>query len=275
MATIALLLLMLSPLSGQSRAGEQCDYGLSTCEAYETADAVFIGKVVRIVPDTFTMRQFEEGYDQTAYVEIEKVYKGYKGRTIVLKQLKHAQKFIYGSTYLFYADFDRSRKHWEVMPCGRTRMAQYAQEDLRFLDKLPTHAGKTRIAGEVVRLYKDPDMGKTLERVAGMRIKIIGKDKEYDVTTDEKGTYELYDVPPGKYLLEPRPPQGLAFSMAIHNGADPVARARSLEIELEEHGCSGATIILEPVKEQIGAGSVRPEPLKKMWRRGAGGSVLR
>lgn len=254
MQIICLLVLALFHHVSTDVKTRDCDYGLSPCEAYASADAVFIGKVTNIDPATFTQRQWEQGYDQTVYIDIEKVYKGYKRRQIVLKQLarKGAETFVYGARYLFYANYDRSGRHWEVEPCGRTRMASYVQDDLGYLDKLPTYARRTRVAGEIVHSYIDPDIGRTMERLSGIRVKIVGGEKEYEAATDEKGIYEVYDLPPGKYSIEPRLPKGLEFHMAIHYGPNARSRVRTLEIELAEGGCSGVTIILASVKEPIG-----------------------
>ena len=44
--------------------------------------------------------------------------------------------------------------------------------------------------------------------VEGKRIKIIGKDKTYEAKTDKDGIFEIYDLPPGKYFVEPEMPAG-------------------------------------------------------------------
>jgi hypothetical protein len=131
-------------------------------------------------------------------------------------------------------------------------MASYVQDDLGYLDKLPTHARRTRVAGEIVHIYSEPDIGKTTRRVSGMKVKIVGEGKEYETITDEKGIYEVYDLPPGKYSVQLKLPKELEFLMAIHYGPDVRSRVKSLEIELADEGCSGMTIILETVNEPIG-----------------------
>jgi hypothetical protein len=59
--------------------GSDCNYNASPCEALANADAVFIGQVTKIAPETISIWQRDADYDQTANVVIEKMYKGLGG----------------------------------------------------------------------------------------------------------------------------------------------------------------------------------------------------
>ena len=242
----AVCLLFISSGSCLAQVSE-CNFNATPCEAYVNADAVFIAKVTRIVPETIAIWQRDKDYDQTATVVVEKTYKGFKRKSLVLHQLgrKNAPKFVLGSRYLFYANFDRVTKKWEVRPCGRTRMANYLQNDLHYLDGLPASANKTRIAGEVIRYETDEDnpQGRT-ERLGGITIRIIGAGKEYKIVTHTTGVYELYGATPGRYIIRPDIPSGLMLLGVIHYGPWDRSKFRSLEIELRERACSGASILL-------------------------------
>lgn len=244
LATVSLLLLWSSSGLGQIT---ECNNGTTPCEAYARADAVFIAKVTRISPETIQIWQRDKDYDQTATLVTEKTFKGIKRNRYVLSQLgrKNAPKFILNSRYLFYANFDRVRKQWEVTECGRTMMAQYAHDDLAYLNGLPEPLNKTRIAGTVTRYDRDDEnpQGQT-QRLAGVRLKIRGAKTEYEVFTDANGVYQLYGAPAGKYLVEPSIPGGLMLFGVIHYGAFDVAKLRSYKIELSEGACSGIDIIL-------------------------------
>ena len=244
LATVSLLLLWSSSGVGQIT---ECNNGTSPCEAYARADAVFIAKVTRISPETIEIWQRDKDYDQTATVLVEKTYKGVKRNRYVLRQLgrKVAPKFVLNSRYLFYANFDRVTKQWEVRQCGRTRMANYVQDDLAYIDSLPESLNKTRIAGTITRYDRDDEnpQGQT-QRLEGVRLKIRGSKQEYEVVTDANGFYQLYGAPAGKYLVEPSIPGGLMLFGVIHYGAFDIARVRSYKIELTEGACSGIDIIL-------------------------------
>lgn len=236
-------------LLGQWAAAQptrSCAYAMSICEAYAAADAVFVGTVTRIVPATFRADQTWADYDQTAYVAVEKVYKGRRRARLVLRQLgrRDAQKFVQNSRYLFYANYDRAAKIWEVRACGSTRMADYAQDDLRFLDALPASAARTRVSGEVMHFVTTEEEQEG-GRLPGVRVRLFGGDgRVYQTTTDAHGVYEFNGLPPGRYLAEVRAPADLVFFAAMHTGRDPLSRARELEFDLAEGGCAGLTILL-------------------------------
>jgi len=244
--TVVLLLMCAAPCLAQL---SECNSNATPCEAYANADAVFVAKVTRIRPETFRMWQTDKDYDQIANLIVEKTYKGIARNSVVLHQLgrKNAPKFIQGSRYLFYANYDRATKKWEVRRCGRTLMAQYAHDDLYYLNGLPASAKKTRIAGEVIRYENDEENPQgTNRRLAGVRIKITGAGEEYEVVTDANGMYEIYGAAAGSYVIQPVIPSGLVLMGVMHYGPFDRSQLRSLKIELKEGACSGATILLTP-----------------------------
>lgn len=246
---ITTLFLLFTAASACLAQTAECNDNPSPCEAYAGADAVFLAKVIKIVPETIQIWQRDKDYDQIANVVVEKTFKGTTGNRLVLHQLgrKNAPKFILGSKYLFYANFDRVTKKWEVRPCGRTRLANYVQDDLHYLNGLPASANKTRIAGEVSRHDTDEDNPQgTNQRLPGIKIKITGAGKEYEVVTDANGVYELYGAAPGKYVIHPEIPSGLVLLLVVHYGPFDLSQVRSLKVELKEGGCSGATILFTP-----------------------------
>lgn len=254
----AALITLLSAHAAAAQPTRTCEYGRSACESYAAADAVFVGTVTRIVPATFRIDQTDSDYDQTAYVAVEKVFKGGRRGRIVLRQLgrRHAMKFVQNSRYLFYANYDRAARIWEVRPCGSTRMVDYAQDDLRFLEALPASAARSRVSGEVVH-FVGPDEPQASSRLPGLRVRLFGGGREYETTTDADGVYEFYGLPPGRYKLEVRIPNGLVFFAALHSGPRPIGRARELEFELQERGCLGLSILLktgETIKPGDGRG---------------------
>lgn len=254
----AILFVLLVPFVARAGADE-CDYVPSQCESYARADAVFVGEVKRIVPEYRMRWQTDADYDQTAYVNVEKTYKGLKGvRRVVLRQLgrRRAQKFINNSRYLFYANYDRARKIWEVRPCGRTRLEDYVQADLRYLGGLPANAGRTRVAGEISSFDPDGTADQDIPRLGGIKLKLTGAGREYALSTDADGAYEIFDLPPGGYTIQLSLPDGLVFYGAMHTGRFPLSRLRSLKFELSEGACAEVNILLRPDKSPAkGAGS--------------------
>jgi hypothetical protein len=99
---------------------------------------------------------------------------------------------------------------------------------VHYLAGLSTSANKTRIAGEVTRYDTDEEnpQGNT-QRLRGIRIKITGAGKEYEVTTGADGFYELYGAPAGKYVLEPVIPYGLVLMATLRYGPLDLSKIRS------------------------------------------------
>jgi hypothetical protein len=219
---------------------------------------VFVGTVTRVVPATIRGDWTDADYDQTAYVAIKRVFKGYKGRSIVLRQLgrRDAQKFVQGAGYLFYANYDRAARSWEVRPCGRTIMSEYAQLDLRYVEGLRELAGRTRVSGRVTRFEGLRGAEETSpEPLPGVRVRLTAGARDYEARTDERGLFEFLDLPPGRYRIEARVPNGLVFFGAIHTGPDPIGRARTTELEVADRGCAEVILLYiddKPLKKEGG-----------------------
>ena len=62
--------------------------------------------------------------------------------------------------------------------------------------------GKTRVSGQYGVFQREGF------DVASNQIVIRGENKSYVTKTDENGIFEIYDLPPGKYFLEPEMPKG-------------------------------------------------------------------
>jgi hypothetical protein len=93
------------------------------------------------------------------------------------------------------------------------------------------------------------------EGLAGVRVRLAGGGREYEARTDERGIFEFLDLPPGRYRVEARVPNGLVFFGAIHTGPDPIGRARTLELELGERGCAEVILLYtddKPLKKEGG-----------------------
>ncbi len=247
MKTIFATVVFVIVCNGVGFAQADCGFGTGPCTAYANADGVFVGRVAKVLQPSLQIWQRDKDYDQIAHVTIEKTYKGSKRTTLVLHQLgrKNAPKFIAGGRYLFYANFDRVTKKWEVRHCGRTRMARYVQNDVRYLDGLPASLTKTRIAGEVVRYENDGEQGPS-PRLAAVRIRIKGEGKEYEAVTDANGIYEFLGIPAGKYVVEPVIPAGLVLMLTLHAGPSALSTPRSLDLELKENRCYDLDLVLTP-----------------------------
>lgn len=107
-----------------------------------------------------------------------------------------------GEEYLFYlASPSENSKMWVGFGCGRSTNIKNAANDLSFLNNINKLRGKTRISGEL------ECWSEGCPSLDGKKIKIIGN-KTYEVKTDKNGFYEIYDLPAGRYLIQPEIPDG-------------------------------------------------------------------
>ena len=141
------------------------------------------------------------------------VEKAYKGDVKVGEQLKFAQgDEILHCTWAFYQDEigeryllylfkpNKASDPWSIGTCNRSRQVEYVKEDLLYLDNIEKRRGRTRISGTM--------NAEGNFNVVGRTIRIIGRHKTYVTTTDKDGVYEIYDLPAGRYVIEPELPFG-------------------------------------------------------------------
>jgi hypothetical protein len=177
-------------------------------QAYEESDVVIIARAVSVekLSDQSERPRLATLVTSTT-MQVEKVFKGNlrAGDKIVFGQgngLRCTWVFYedaIGKEYLFYLNSPaQDEKLWYEYGLGRSHRLQHAADDLLYLNNMDKVRGRTRISGT---LDDDGLAGLSLE---GQPIRIIGKNRTYVARTDKNGVYELYDVPPGRYVLEPQ-----------------------------------------------------------------------
>jgi hypothetical protein len=171
-------------------------------DAYDRSDVVMIVRVLSVE------RVNEEETRSTKFT-VEKVYKGKvrAGDELVFAQGDGANCIMMfsetniGDRFLFYVGLPPSdSKYWFAFVCGRSGALKSATEDLLYLDKLDQVRGKTRVSGKYRAMQG--------LNVANRTIRIVGRDNTYETKTDKDGVFEIYDLPPGEYRLEPEIPAG-------------------------------------------------------------------
>jgi hypothetical protein len=107
-----------------------------------------------------------------------------------------------GQKFLFYLKRFNGSTRWFASDCGRSDRLHHAADDLLYLTNLDKVRNKTRISGKI---RFDYDAG---ESRAGRKIRIVGAKRTQQLKTDENGVYEVYDMPAGRYFVEPEIPKG-------------------------------------------------------------------
>lgn len=173
-------------------------------DAYERADVVITARVVSIEktkdPDPIHLNI------RSATIVVQKVFKGNV-------KLQDAISFVQGNgidclwtfdekmigrEYLLYLNPPDEASDLWFLGQGRSSDLSDAANDLLYLNKVDKVRGKTRVSGTLNDDFP----------VAGKNIRIIGNNKTFQTATDEHGVYEVYGLPPGKYLIAPEMPYG-------------------------------------------------------------------
>ena len=120
-----------------------------------------------------------------------------------------------GREYLLYLNPPDEPSDLWYLGQGRSSELSDAANDLLYINNMDRVRGKTRVSGTL-----DDDFA-----VARTNVRIIGKNKTFQTATDEHGVYEIYGLPPGRYLIAPEMPYGWIID---REGSFPTVSERRL-----------------------------------------------
>ena len=125
--------------------------------------------------------------------------------------------------------------------CGRGVYPR--QEDLYYLNGLPNTLSQTIISGNFFRFEDKPDKNnKRSERLSNSKLTISSKTNSYNLTTDENGNYQIYNLPPDTYSITPETPKGLKIWFLIYYGFENLFdESNSVTVDLKENRCVGVS----------------------------------
>ena len=224
-------------------------------DAYEAADAVLIVRVLSVqnIQGVQPMGPTSQIPARLVTGDVERVY---KGNVKVKEQFKFLQEVWCPSSFyeigvgtdiLLYLKAPKEQNHsWNVSTCGRTKPVLQAAEDLLYLDNMNKLRGKTRVSGNYGAWVKQ-DIN-----IAHRRIRIVdASNKVVETFTDEKGVFEIYDLPPGKYRLEPEIPEGWRI--------DRSSLKHHVSSEVSQDSTKWARFVLNPQKHASVSFAFQPD----------------
>lgn len=244
---LSVLVFTFLSLNSQIVSACTCGGHPSTCSAYSSADAVFIGTVGKVQSSAIVGddgNEYPNG--QAAHIQVEKVFKGLKDTEVIFRTGGSSCDAFYeeGQRWLFYAYYNKEHKSWSIRACDRSTLIENAADDLLYLQGLPGSALKTRISGVLEHFEDDPvKRFSRVKNLIGAKVKIIGEQKTYEVYTDKNGVYEIYGLPPGNYAVEPEVPLGLKIRFPIYFGDVDRSRLGKLQLSLKAKSCSGVNYV--------------------------------
>lgn len=226
--------------TAQAVSACSCGAKPTVLDSYEGSDVVVIARAVAV--EKSVKGEGVHGIRSTEMI-VEKVFKGglKVGDKMTFAQGGGAdciwtfdEKSI-DNQFLFYLHtFTENPGVWIAFTCGRSNLTEYVSDDLLYLENMKKLRGRTRISGTLDFLSESD------QSLAERKIRILGTNKTYEVKTDKHGVYEIYDLPPGKYLVEPEIPAGwrvdsfyLGYS-ASFAGNDRLKSPKQIPIILED-----------------------------------------
>jgi hypothetical protein len=233
MRTIALASGLLCLSFGIPAAACTCVI-VDPASAFNDAKAVFIAEVIEGTDQVSTpgaqgtSQPVEVGEVRLAVTE---VFKGEIGReatvvnsnqtTCALKELRR------GKQYVFYAGGSKGDSKLYSGPCTRTGAldSEEVREDLQFLRSLPPAGSGGALRGSV----RENRRWQGSAPLPGVTVEIQGpQSQQFTATTGPDGRFEVKDLPPGRYRVEPQYPR-------THLG-----ERRFMEVELSDRGGADA-----------------------------------
>ena len=169
----------------------------------------------------------EKGYGYNGYkqatLKVQKVFKGKikVGDTFAFRQggngdcvLVFDENVIGKQMLLYLGKEPKKNELWEIFICSRSQFREAASGDLYYLENMKKYQGKTRVSGTLSKRIRPSFKGEkgSLEFLSGINVNISGEGKNINLKTDKHGVYEIYDLPPGKYIITPDKISGFKFS---------------------------------------------------------------
>jgi hypothetical protein len=222
-----LLLILIHPSAAQATS---CAMP-TPCQAFGPAAVVFIGQVLAGSETKTTML---DGRTSTLCLgvikfSVEEVFKGVATTQLEIRAgfLCSPSSFVLGERYVVYGYDLGSEKAKQFIVGSRTTRLTYADGDLSFLRSLPLAGVGGMLHGSIqVNIGEDEPMP-----LSGLTVDLEGPMGRRQVTTTDKGEFELSGLPPGRYTVTPILPENYVAS----NEYDRVA-----EVDVFDRGCAEA-----------------------------------
>ncbi|HEX7333945.1 MAG TPA: hypothetical protein VF290_20745 [Pyrinomonadaceae bacterium] len=254
--------LLIFLLSMQTAEACSCGGKPTVLEDFNESDVVVVATAVSVekaetekaaAPGEMSDEEDDIHRIKSTSMRVEQVFKGTLkvGEEMIFAQGGGADciwtfnEEVIGEKFLFYLRRFKDSTEWVADSCGRSRHIDYAGDDLLYLTNLNKVRNKTRISGT---LRFDDDGNETL---AGRKIRITGGKRNVELKTDENGVYEVYDLPAGRYFIEPEIPKGWKVNEYLVNhslSVDRNAKGGSLQkipIILEANKHAGLDIVFD------------------------------
>lgn len=191
-----------------------CGEVLSPYQAYQEAQAVFIGNVISSedIPDEETVGNLTyEVYDRHFKIAVTEVFKGKKTQEIDIDvgriNSSCYRGYAVGSTYLVYAyGNSATEKPGGILfagYCTRSSLLKFMQGDVFYLHNLLQGKPEPVLYDSISRIDDDPNDvdSSRVTALRGIPVIVEGTRGRFSTTTDENGLYSFEKLPDGEYMV--------------------------------------------------------------------------
>ncbi len=212
---LGVLLIALAAIAvlPESAAACSCGGDRPPCAAVWKADAVFVGTVRSL--DAVGHDALGRPYQSTLVtLDVERTF---VGRPVAQLQLFTALDgascgygFAQRQRYLVYAYATQPGAPLTVSSCSRTRRLSEADEDLRYLEHLPSLNAGARVYGRINHVQREAFDERAIDHgpVEGLAVSVRGAGFYRDTITDADGRYEVTALPAGPAIVAVTTPHG-------------------------------------------------------------------
>jgi hypothetical protein len=233
-----------------------CVYGppyATVCEKYAEANAVIIGKIIKVTPHYTTTNAVSYQSSQTVKIEVNKTFKGIRKNTITLMQPQSTCDWNFegeiGKTLLLYLHKDEKTKQFSAIGSGSGGEITRKAEDLYWLKGLPKSLKRTHISGTIELYEKEPF--NFLSFLPETKVKIHNEKYSYEVKTDKNGVYKIWDIPVGKYKITPEFTAGFSLNFSMSKGivnfkklSEYQVDENDFTVEIQPDSCGGSDYVV-------------------------------
>ena len=246
---ICVLSLLFVVLCAEQVSACRCFRGGAPCEAYGSADAVFLGttmSVERRKVDSFEIerRRVDAGErvsPVTYRFAVQESFGGINGAEVEIGTGSGGGDcgygFVQGGQYVVYAYRDKRTDRLSTSICTRTRPVAEASEDLAFLRAVPSRAAGVTLRGGVVAANYSGTNGKPEidKKLAGLPLVVEGEGMRRELVTDADGRYQLAGLKAGTYTVRVTLPDDL-FTYRTEE-----------KVTIAERGCGGVSFFVADI----------------------------
>ncbi len=236
----ALLALALPAFLAREARACSCAFGgPAPCQAYWTADVVFVGAVVG--ESKFTVEEGPYKFPRRLVrLSVEQPLRGVEASEVEVATGwgggDCGYEFQRGTRYVVYANRGEKDGRLYTGICMRTRTLAEADEDLAYFRGLSSAEPTGTVFGQAQRRNYEWKEGEPyLKPVADAEVSVEGADVSRESKTDAAGRFEFKGLAPGKYRVTLKVPPGLFYETG--KGEERTAVS---EVEVSARGCAQA-----------------------------------